>query len=50
MTNFTRTDRNRIKRLPKRGHYDRETIYRILDESLICHVGFVVKARHFRVQ
>jgi nitroimidazol reductase NimA-like FMN-containing flavoprotein (pyridoxamine 5'-phosphate oxidase superfamily) len=41
MTDFTRTDRNRIKRLPKRGHYDRETIYRILDEALICHVGFV---------
>ena len=41
MTDFTRTDRNRIKRLPKRGQYDRETIYRILDEALICHVGFV---------
>ena len=40
MTDFTRTDRNRIKRLPKRGHYDRETIYSILDEALICHVGF----------
>src|SRR4029453_12091749 len=43
MTEFTRTERNRIKRLPKRGHYDRETIYRILDEALICHVGFVEK-------
>ena len=31
MTNFTQTDRNRIKRLPKRGHYDRETIHHILD-------------------
>ena len=41
MTDFTRTDRNRIKRLPKRGHYDRETIHRILDEALICHVAFV---------
>jgi len=41
MTEFTKTDQNRIKRLPKRGHYDRETIYRILDEALICHVGFV---------
>jgi nitroimidazol reductase NimA-like FMN-containing flavoprotein (pyridoxamine 5'-phosphate oxidase superfamily) len=41
MTDFTRTDRNRIKRLPKRGQYDRQTIYRILDEALICHVGFV---------
>ena len=41
MTEFTKTDRNRIKRLPERGHYDRETIYRILDEALICHVGLV---------
>jgi nitroimidazol reductase NimA-like FMN-containing flavoprotein (pyridoxamine 5'-phosphate oxidase superfamily) len=41
MTEFAKTDQNRIKRLPKRGHYDRETIYQILDEALICHVGFV---------
>jgi uncharacterized protein len=41
MTDFIKTKKNSIKRLPKRGHYDRETIYRILDEALICHVGFV---------
>jgi nitroimidazol reductase NimA-like FMN-containing flavoprotein (pyridoxamine 5'-phosphate oxidase superfamily) len=41
MTDFARTARTRIKRLPKRGHYDRQTLYRILDEALICHVGFV---------
>ena len=41
MTDFDKTKRNRIKRLPKRGYYDRETVYRILDEALICHVGFV---------
>jgi nitroimidazol reductase NimA-like FMN-containing flavoprotein (pyridoxamine 5'-phosphate oxidase superfamily) len=40
MGQFTRTEKNRIKRLPKRGSYDRESIYRILDEALICHVGF----------
>ncbi|MEW6402747.1 MAG: pyridoxamine 5'-phosphate oxidase family protein [Chloroflexota bacterium] len=40
MTKFQKTDRNRINRLPKRGHYDRDTIYQILDEALICHVGF----------
>lgn len=43
MTQFTKTDLNRIKRLPERGHYDRATIYRILDEALICHVGFAEK-------
>lgn len=40
MTHFTRTEKNRVKRLPKRGAYDKDTIYRILDEALICHVGF----------
>lgn len=37
----TKTDRTKVKRLPDRGHYDRETIYAILDEAFICHVGFV---------
>ena len=41
MKAFSKTDQNRIKRKPKRGLYDRETIYQILDEALICHVGFV---------
>ena len=41
MTQFSKTAKTRIHRLPKRGHYDRETIYQILDEALICHVGFV---------
>jgi hypothetical protein len=36
------TERTRIRRLPERGRYDRETIEEILDEALICHVGFVV--------
>jgi nitroimidazol reductase NimA-like FMN-containing flavoprotein (pyridoxamine 5'-phosphate oxidase superfamily) len=47
MTDFTRTARNRIKRLPKRGHYDRETIHRILDEALICHVAFVEEGQPY---
>jgi len=47
MTEFNKTDRSRVKRIPERGHYDRETIYHILDEALICHVGFVVKGHPF---
>jgi nitroimidazol reductase NimA-like FMN-containing flavoprotein (pyridoxamine 5'-phosphate oxidase superfamily) len=35
------TDRTTVKRLAKRGVYDRATIHQILDEALICHVGFV---------
>jgi len=39
------TERTRIRRLPERGNYDRQTIYSILDEALICHMGFVVGGR-----
>jgi uncharacterized protein len=34
--------RTTVKRLAKRGEYDRHTINAIIDEALICHVGFVV--------
>ena len=44
---FPQTDRTTLKRLPKRGHYDRETINEILDEGFICHVGFVVNGQPF---
>ncbi|HVS30547.1 MAG TPA: pyridoxamine 5'-phosphate oxidase family protein [Thermoanaerobaculia bacterium] len=36
------TERTTVRRLPKRGAYDRATVTSILDEALICHVGFVV--------
>lgn len=41
MSTFEKSDLNKIKRLPKRGHYDKATIYPIIDEALICHVGLV---------
>lgn len=47
MANFDITDRTKIKRLPKRGFYDQETVYAILDEGLICHVGFVLEGQPF---
>lgn len=33
------TSLNRVRRVPKRGHYDKATIYPIVDASLIGHVG-----------
>ena len=42
MQDFKKTKRTTLKRLHKRGHFDRETVYAILDEALICHVGIVV--------
>jgi nitroimidazol reductase NimA-like FMN-containing flavoprotein (pyridoxamine 5'-phosphate oxidase superfamily) len=47
MENFSQTERTTLKRLPKRGNYERETIYQILDEGFVCHVGFVVDNRPF---
>ena len=34
------TERTRVVRESHRGAYDRETIYRILDEGYVCHIGF----------
>jgi nitroimidazol reductase NimA-like FMN-containing flavoprotein (pyridoxamine 5'-phosphate oxidase superfamily) len=41
------TDRTRVRRHPERGAYEREPIDAILDEALICHVGFVVDGQPF---
>jgi nitroimidazol reductase NimA-like FMN-containing flavoprotein (pyridoxamine 5'-phosphate oxidase superfamily) len=41
------TQRTRVVREPDRGVYDRETVYRILDEGFICHVGFSVDGQPF---
>ena len=38
---FPPTERTTLKRLPKRGEYDRAEVFEILDEAFICHVGFV---------
>ena len=37
-----RTDRSRVKRLPKRGHYDFDTVAAILDAGFLCHIGYVI--------
>ena len=44
---FTQTDRTKLKRRPNRGHFDRETVYGILDEGFICHVGFAPEGQPF---
>jgi nitroimidazol reductase NimA-like FMN-containing flavoprotein (pyridoxamine 5'-phosphate oxidase superfamily) len=47
MSSFTPTERTQVKRLPKRGMYDRETVFKILDEAFVCHVGFVVDGQPY---
>lgn len=41
MSNFTPTERTKIRRKPERGRYDRELIYSILDEAFVCQVAFI---------
>lgn len=41
MSEFPVDDRNRLRRKPQRGSYERDVVYAILDEALYCHVGFV---------
>lgn len=40
------TARTAVKRLPERGRYDAETAHAIVDEALICHVGFMTDEGH----
>ena len=39
--------RTTVKRHPERGAYDRATVDAILDEALICHIGFVHEEQPF---
>jgi hypothetical protein len=40
-------DRIRVRREPERGRYDRETIDAILDEALVCHLGFAIDGQPY---
>ena len=41
------TTRSRVRRAPKRAAYDRTTVEAILDDALICHVGFVADGQPY---
>jgi nitroimidazol reductase NimA-like FMN-containing flavoprotein (pyridoxamine 5'-phosphate oxidase superfamily) len=41
------TDRSQVKRPPRCGDYSYETLYGILDEGMVCHVGFTVGGKPF---
>ncbi len=44
---YPRSSRNTVKRVPKRGHYDQETIFAILDAGFLAHVGFEADGQPF---
>jgi hypothetical protein len=49
MEKFPITEKTEITRLPKRGVYEKENVYAILDEALVCSVAFVLKGQPFQI-
>jgi nitroimidazol reductase NimA-like FMN-containing flavoprotein (pyridoxamine 5'-phosphate oxidase superfamily) len=49
MSEFARTEKTSITRLPKRAAYDKEIVYSILDEALFCSVAFVRDGEPFQI-
>lgn len=39
MSEYSVTPKTRLRRLPKRGVFDKETVHSIIDEAYVCHVG-----------
>ncbi|MEO8398568.1 MAG: pyridoxamine 5'-phosphate oxidase family protein [Ignavibacteriaceae bacterium] len=47
MKNLEPTKKTKVKTIPKRASYDVETINKILDDTFICHIGFVAQDHPF---
>lgn len=48
-TRFQITDKTKITRLAKRGSYEKETIYSILDEALFCTLAYTNNGNPFQI-
>jgi len=49
MSKFDVTEKTEITRLPKRGVYDKQTVYDILDEALFCTLSYVRENQSFQI-
>jgi len=49
MSTFPITEKTEITRLAKRGSYDKETVYAILDEALFCTLAYVRNNQAFQI-
>jgi nitroimidazol reductase NimA-like FMN-containing flavoprotein (pyridoxamine 5'-phosphate oxidase superfamily) len=49
MSEFEIQARNRVMRYPKRAHYERDVVYRVLDEGLVCHVSFAIDGQPYLI-
>jgi len=46
---FEKLPLNTVKRLPKRGFYDKETLFGILDQHFVCHLSWEVDGQPFLI-
>ncbi len=44
---FAPSPRSRVRRHPERAHYDRSSVFAILDAALLCHIGYVIDGRPY---
>jgi nitroimidazol reductase NimA-like FMN-containing flavoprotein (pyridoxamine 5'-phosphate oxidase superfamily) len=47
MNTYAPTSRTKVRRLAKRSTYDKAVVHSILDEALLCHVGFAVEGQPY---
>ncbi len=47
MNTYAPTPRTKVRRLAKRGVYDKTSVNRMLDEGYLCHVGFAVEGQPY---
>ena len=47
MSQYNPSSKSRIRQSPKKAKYDKETIYKILDDNLVGHVAFTDEDQTF---
>ncbi|HWD58526.1 MAG TPA: pyridoxamine 5'-phosphate oxidase family protein [Stellaceae bacterium] len=47
LPSYPPSPRTRVRRHPERAHYDRETVFAILDAALMCHVGYTIDGKPY---
>jgi uncharacterized protein len=47
LSSYSPSPRSRVKRHPERAHYDRESVFAILDAALMCHIGYVIDGQPY---
>src|SRR5580693_8777283 len=49
MSQIIPTEKTKVRRKPDRANYERETIYKILDEAFVCNVAFIADGQPYVV-